>query len=215
MGSDTSDDGVGTNASRFSLLVLIGICVTIEAVLQLGDLGLFGVPRFRQTVYEFAGFWPGLLSNWRPNFELQPWTMFLTYAFLHAGLLHLTVNMITLFSLGRVVLERVSAPAAALLYASAVLGGAAGFALLSDSFRPMVGASGGLFGLAGAILAWEYVDRFVLREALWPVARAVLLLVAFNVLLYYVMDRLLAWEAHLGGFLVGWVMALLIDPRPR
>ena len=79
----------------------------------------------------------------------------------------------------------------------------------------MVGASGGLFGLAGAILAWEYVDRFVLREALWPVARAVLLLVALNVLLYYAMDRLLAWEAHLGGFIAGWIMALLIDPRPH
>lgn len=100
-------------------------------------------------------------------------------------------------------------------YASAVLGGAAGFAILSDSFRPMVGASGGLFGLAGAILTWDYVDRFVLREALWPVARAVLLLIALNVLLYYAMDRLLAWEAHLGGFIAGWIMALVIDPRPR
>ena len=141
--------------------------------------------------------------------------MFISYAFLHAGLVHLAVNMVTLYSLGRVVLDRVGTPAAAVLFGSAVLGGAAGFALLSDSFRPMVGASGGLFGLAGAILAWEYVDRFVLREALWPVARAVLLLVALNVLLYYAMDRLLAWEAHLGGFIAGWIRALLIDPRPR
>ena len=215
MGSDTSDDDTRKTKTHAALFALIGICVAIEAVLQLGELGIFGVPRFRQTVYEFAGFWPGLLSNWRANFEFQPWTMFFTYAFLHAGLLHLSVNMITLFSLGRVVLERVSTPAAALLYASAVLGGAAGFAILSDSFRPMVGASGGLFGLAGAILAWEYVDRFVLREALWPVARAVLLLIALNVLLYYAMDRLLAWEAHLGGFIAGWIMALLIDPLPR
>ena len=36
-----------------------------------------------------------------------------------------------------------------------------------------------------------------------------------NVLLYYAMNRLLAWEAHLGGFVTGWVMALLIDPRGR
>ena len=215
MDSDTSDVGNSPKAAQTGLLTLITLCVAIEAVLQLGDLGLFGVPRFRQTVYEFAGFWPGLLSNWQPNFKLQPWTMFLTYAFLHAGLLHLTVNMVTLYSLGRVVLERVSTPAAALLYASAVLGGAVGFAFLSDSFRPMVGASGGLFGLAGAILSWEYVDRFVLREALWPVARAVLLLIALNVLLYYAMDRLLAWEAHLGGFIAGWIVALLIDPRPH
>ena len=29
------------------------------------------------------------------------------------------------------------------------------------------------------------------------------------------MNRLLAWEAHLGGFVVGWVVALLLDPRGR
>ena len=79
----------------------------------------------------------------------------------------------------------------------------------------MVGASGALFGLAGAILAWEYVDRFTFRERLWPVARAAILLVALNVLLYFAMDRLLAWEAHLGGFVTGWIAAMLIDPRGR
>ena len=90
-----------------------------------------------------------------------------------------------------------------------------GFAALSDSFRPMVGASGALFGLAGAILAWEYVDRYTLHERLWPVARAVLLLVVLNIALFYAMDRLLAWETHLGGFIAGWFAALLIDPRGR
>ncbi len=102
-----------------------------------------------------------------------------------------------------------------LIYAVALLGGAAGFAALSDTFRPMVGASGALFGLAGAILAWEYVDRFNLSERLWPVVRAVALLIALNVVLYFAMNRLLAWEAHLGGFVAGWIAAMLADPRSR
>lgn len=197
------------------VLVLIGVCVAIEAILQLGDTDAFGIPRFRERVYEFGGFWPGLLDDWRPNYALQPWIMFLSYGFLHAGLWHLGLNMVTLFSLGRAVIGRISGWSFILLYTVSILGGGIGFALLSDSYRPMVGASGALFGLAGAILAWEYVDRFTLHERLWPVARAVLLLAALNLALYYAMDRLLAWEAHLGGFVAGWILALLIDPSPR
>ncbi len=195
--------------------LLIGICIAIEAVLQLGDAGVFGVSRFRSIAYEFSGFWQGLLGDWRPNYAVQPYAMFLTYGFFHAGLWHLGLNMVTLYSLGRAVLVRISGWRFLLLYAISVLGGGIGFALLSDSYRPMVGASGALFGLAGALLAWEYVDRFTYRRGLWPVARAALLLIALNIALYFAMNRLLAWEAHLGGFIAGWIAALLIDPSPR
>lgn len=197
------------------LVWIILLCTAIEALLQLGDAGFLGVTRFRQQVYEFGGFWPGLLDNWRPNYPFQQWTMFLTYGFLHAGLWHLALNMVTLWSLGRQIGQRVSGAKFALLYAASLLGGGIGFALLSDSYRPMVGASGALFGLAGAFLAWNYIDRFNDRDRLWPVARAVLLLIALNAALYYAMDHLLAWEAHLGGFVAGWIAALLLDPSPR
>lgn len=199
------------------LVFLVAICVLIELTLQLGDMGVFGLPRFRSLVYEYGGFWTGLLKTWRPNYPLQPWTMFLTYGFLHAGLGHLVLNMMALVSLGRPVTLRVGTGRFMLLYGAALLGGAVGFALLSDSYRPMVGASGALFGLAGALLAWEYRDRTTMHERLWPVAHAVLLLVALNVVLYFAMDRLLAWEAHLGGFVAGWIAGVLIDrpARPR
>ncbi len=206
---DADDRGLGV------VIGLILLSALIELLLQLGDAGLLGVPRFRNLVYEYGGFWPGLLDDWRPNYPFQRWSMFLTYGFLHAGLMHLVLNMITLFVLGRVVTDRISGVKFSLLYGASILGGGIGFALLSEGFRPMVGASGALFGLAGAILAWDYVDRFTLKERLWPVARAVLLLAVLNVALYYAMDRLLAWEAHLGGFVAGWIMALLIDPRSR
>lgn len=139
--------------------------------------------------------------------------MFLSYSFLHGGLAHLLVNMITLWSLGRAVLDRVGAQGFALLYTGSILGGAAGFALLAPDLRPMVGASGALFGLVGGILAWAYVDRFTHREGLWPVVRAVLLLVGLNLVLWWAMDGQLAWQTHLGGFIAGWVLAMLIDPR--
>ncbi len=210
-----SDEERSGAPGRAAILILVGLCIGIEVLMQLGDMRLLGIARFRSTVYEYGGFWSGLLDDWRPNYPLQPWLMFVTYGFLHSGLMHLGLNMLTLVSLATPVALRVGGTKFIVLYCLGMLGGGLGFALLSESYRPMVGASGALFGLAGAILAWEYVDRFTLQERLWPVARAALLLVALNVALYYAMDRLLAWEAHLGGFVFGWIGALLIDPRGR
>ena len=198
-----------------SVFALIGLYVLVEATMIAGDLGLIGIPRFRLVVYEFAGFWPGILGDWEANYTAQPWLMFLTYGFLHSGWVHLIVNMITLASIAPIVLDRVGHWKGAFLYAFSIFGGAVGFALLSDSIRPMVGASGALFGLVGAILAWEYVDRFTFRAKMWPVIRAMVFLVVLNVVLYFAMNRLLAWEAHLGGFVAGWIAALLVDPRSR
>lgn len=196
------------------LLVLIGLCSAIELCLTLADLGVFGSLRLRQPAYHYGGFWPGLLDNWRPNFTAQPYTMFVTYAFLHGGLSHLIVNMITLWSLGKVVIGRVGTRGFSLLYLSAMLGGAAGYALLAADVRPMVGASGALFGLIGGALAWLYVDRYTYNEGLRPVAQAVVLLIVLNLILWWAMDGQLAWQTHLGGFVSGWVAAMLIDPRP-
>ncbi|MEJ6396244.1 rhomboid family intramembrane serine protease [Gymnodinialimonas sp. 2305UL16-5] len=201
--------------SHAVLWILIAMCVSVEFALSASDWGWIGISRLRQTAYEWGGFWPGLLQGWQPNFTGQPIAMFATYGFLHGGLEHLVVNMITLWSLGRAVLNRVGLKGFVVLYFGALIGGAIGFGILVESFRPMVGASGALFGLAGGLLAWDYVDRYTFRDRLWPVARLVLFLVAMNVAMWWALDGQLAWETHLGGFVVGWIMALLIDPRGR
>lgn len=194
--------------------LLIGLCGGIELTLIASDLGLLP-PNLRARAYEYGGFWPGLLRNWQPNYAAQPAAMFLSYCFLHSGPVHFLVNMLTLWSLGLAVLERVGARGFWLLYAVTALGGALAFAGLADTLQPMVGASGALFGFAGGVLAWNYVDRFTAQAGLWPVTRAVLLLIGLNLVMWWAMDGLLAWQTHLGGFAAGWVMALLIDPRPQ
>lgn len=204
-----------TRGAAVSLWGLIALCSAIEFALVLSDQGVLGQARLRRLAYDYAGFWPGLLGSWQPNYPAQPWAMFLTYGFVHAGPAHLAVNMVTLWSLGRAVLERIGVRGFAALYLVTVFGGAASFALLAPGLRPMVGASGALFGLIGGLLAWAYVDRFTYDEGLWPVARAVLFLVALNLVLWWAMRGQLAWETHLGGFVTGWVAALLIDPRAR
>lgn len=198
---------------RRLVLGLIAICVFIEAVLTLGDWNLLPVVRMRALAYENFGFWPGLLRGWNPNYAAQPYTMFLSYGFLHGGLAHLAVNMITLWSLGGAVQKRTGHRGFLLLYLTTLLGGAGGYALLSSTPEPMVGASGALFGLVGGLLAWLYVDLYTFQKGLLPVAQAVLLLILLNLVLWWAMGGRLAWETHLGGFITGWIVALLIDPR--
>lgn len=201
--------------THWLLAAIIAACVIIELVLLAADMGLVSDRRLRLRCYEYAGFWSGLLQNWQPNYATQPYAMFFTYAFLHAGPLHLGVNMVTLWSLGRIVQDRVGTGGFALLYFGTALGGAGGYALLGTQLAPMVGASGALFGLAGGILAWNYVDRYSFAEGLWPVARAAGLLIALNLVMWWAMNGQLAWQTHLGGFIAGWILALLIDPRGR
>jgi membrane associated rhomboid family serine protease len=188
-------------------------CIAIEGMLQLADLGLIPVPRLRLVVYEYAGFWPGLLRDWRPNFPGQSLAMFTTYALLHAGALHLVVNMLTLASLGREIVARAGPGRFLVIYGASALGGAVAFGLLAPTLRPMVGASGALFGLAGALAAWEWRARRDDGLPTGPVVRFVALMVVLNVVLWWAMRGQLAWETHLGGCLAGAAVALVLRER--
>lgn len=194
--------------------ILLILSTGIEALLLLNDFRVIGPPRGRDTLLELGAFWPGLLDNWRPNFAAQPVTMFVTYALLHGGPLHLAMNMITLYSLGRAVTERVGALGFVLIYVASALGGAIVYAVLTLTGAPMVGASGALFGLAGAILAWYWEDERDTRRAIISVGRVVLVLVAINVVLYFALSGRLAWETHLGGFLFGWIAGITLNRDP-
>ena len=124
--------------------IIIGTCVAVELALSGADFGLWASSRLRITAYENAGFWIGLLHNWHPNYSAQPYTMFATYGFLHGGLIHLTVNMLTLYSLCPLIVRRGGGAKFVLLYVISIIGGALGFAALSNSIQPMIGASGAI-----------------------------------------------------------------------
>jgi membrane associated rhomboid family serine protease len=194
-------------------ITILVVCIVIELMLQLSDHGIIDLPRLRSLTYTYGGFWPGLLVDWTPNFPGQSITMFFTYGFLHGGLVHLVVNMITLLSLGAAVCIRGGAKRYVLIYVASILGGAAVFGLLAPSLRPMVGASGALFGLVGALTAWDAMERRALRLSMRPVIRVIGILVLLNVVLWWAMDGLLAWQTHLGGFLAGAAMAAYLGER--
>jgi membrane associated rhomboid family serine protease len=200
-------------ALPWTIWVLLGLCIVPGLVLQGADLGWWGTAQWRGLAYAWGGFWPGLLHDWQPNYRLQPWAMFVTYGFLHSGISHLTVNMISLVSLGRMAVDRLGQGGFTGLYILSLLGGGAGFGLLTNTTVPMVGASGALFGLAGAWLVWEFLDRRREALGLWPVARALIWFIVLNILLLWAAAGQLAWQTHLGGFLAGAVVAWGLDKR--
>lgn len=187
-------------------------CLLPELVLSGADFGLWGSAHWRMNAFAWGGFWNGLLGNWRPNFPLQPWVMFITYGFLHSGMVHFAVNMLTLVSLGPPLADRMGQGRFGLLYLASLMGGALGFALLSPAVQPMVGASGALFGLAGAHVSLSYRLLRANGESIAPVGRALAWLTGLNLVLWWAMNGHLAWETHLGGFVIGWLLVLWLDP---
>lgn len=183
-------------------------------MLQGADLGLWGTPQWRNLAYGAFGFWPGLLQGWPPAYPLQPAAMFVTHGFLHVGLWHLAVNLIALWSLGPALIARAGQAAFLWLYLASLLGGALGFARLSQTPLPMVGASGALFGLMGAMLVWTLRDRRRRGQSLGPVWLGLATLGGLNLMLWALAGDGMAWQTHLGGFLAGLAGALWLDRRP-
>jgi rhomboid protease GluP len=175
------------------LVGLIAVCVAVEALLSGADLGWWGQPYWRAQAYDLGALWPRILFGESGLYPLQSLTMFVSYGFLHAGVLHLAGNMTALAALGQVAVRRFGARRfLGILLVSAMSGGVA-FVLLAPDSGPMVGASGALFGLVGALLP---------RRAT-ALARVVGGLVVMNLVLWILSAGLLAWQAHLGGFVAG------------
>ncbi len=226
--SSADAPGAGRRSIRFARLAawprrqpaaaaIAFLCLSIEAILEGADAHLWGSPAWRGIAFNDGAFWGGLLQGAHPAFPLQPLVMFLSYSLLHGGFWHVALNMLTLVSLAPPVTARLGQRRFLTLYLLSAIGGGAGFALFSFTTAPMIGASGALFGLAGAILAWALADRRAIGqsrlEAARALARPILYLILLNVVMFWAMAGGLAWGCHLGGFLTGWALALWLDPR--
>lgn len=191
---------------------VIAISLLIEVVLVAADHGLIGSLRWRILAYQYGAFWAGLLHGWQPNFAAQPATMFVSHAFLHAGPAHLAGNLLVLAMLGPRVLTEQGPARFTAVWLAAILGGGLAFGLLATSPAPMVGASGALFGLAGALLVWQtrtpQPGRTRARRLL-VLAAGLTGLLAINLPMWWLLAGQLAWQTHLGGTLAGALVAAI------
>lgn len=195
-------------SAMLAVIALALACAVPELVLLGADRGFWGSSSWRPLAYAQGAFWPGLLYGWTANYAAQPWVMFLTYAWLHAGPGHLLGNLAALLWLGPRVAGRRGAAGLVVLWIAAAVGGAVAFALLTTGAAPMVGASGAIFGLAADWLVAEVRAVRGVRARTRRAAAILTLLAALNAAGWVLLGDGLAWQAHLGGFLAGLVLAV-------
>lgn len=195
------------------LVWLVAGIALIEVVLSLADRGLIFDPTLRPRVYAVGAFWTQLLRGDEPIFAAQPVSMFITHALLHGGFLHMAMNMTILLALGKFAADRYGPGIVLPLFGLGAIGGGAAFGLIAPGAYPMVGASGAVFAFLGLWIAWDWRRHRTHGVAVGPVMRRVLALAGINLLMYVALGGLLAWEAHLGGFLVGLAVGGWLEGR--
>jgi len=148
-------------------------------------------------------------ANYGPYTLSGDWWRLLTYMFLHGGLVHIAFNMWCLWDLGALCESLYGRWTYAVVYLTTGL--AAGIA--SVGWNPgvlSVGASGAIFGLAGALIASFYLGEFSLPSiAIRGTLRSLVFFVGFNVFfgsLFPGIDN----AAHAGGLVSGLILGALI-----
>lgn len=139
----------------------------------------------------------------------RPWT-FLSYMFVHAGLLHLLFNMLMLFVFGGAVEQRMGSRGFILYYLYCGIGAAIFCLALSGvmPIGPFVGASGALLGVALAFATfWPDAEMIVFPFPIPIRARTlVMVLIGLDIFFYFVTpgDQV-AHLAHVGGAAFGYL----------
>jgi rhomboid protease GluP len=165
---------------------------------------------------------PSVLVNWGSNFgpytlDGQWWRLF-TAMFLHFGVAHLLFNMLGLWSLGSLTERLYGWRSFLFIYLASGLCGS----LTSLFWHPLVnsaGASGAIFGVLGALLAFMVNPRTRIAPHIANAQRnSALIFIGYNLLngaTHAGIDN----AAHLGGlvsgFALGWLLALPLDRQAR
>jgi rhomboid protease GluP len=185
--------------------VLVGINVAFFAA-----MALTGVSPLSPTPQDLLR-WGGNIGPL--SLGPQPWRL-LVSNYLHVGIIHIGFNMWCLWNLGMLA-ERVFEPwTYVFIYTASGLAGS----LASVWWHPMsvgVGASGAIFGLAGALIAALYLGRFAIpKEALRGTLKSLVSFAGYNLLFGAVVpgiDNL----AHTGGVLMGLALGAALAKGRR
>jgi membrane associated rhomboid family serine protease len=174
------------------VLIAINVIVFLVEIAQ-GGGGLLN-EQGSQFVADFSLFGPAVAEG--------EWYRLVTSGFLHANLMHIGFNMLILFFLGRLLEPALGMPRFLVLYFASLLAGSFG-ALTLDPNAFTLGASGAVFGLAGATFI---IARGRGMDAL---AGQIGFLILFN-LFFSLASARISLGAHIGGLIGGVICAFAI-----
>jgi membrane associated rhomboid family serine protease len=209
------------------IVLLIAVCVGVHVL----SFEIFDLTAYIRLLENFA-FVPARYSGAFP-FTLAWLTTPVTYSFLHGDYAHLIINMIWLAAFGSPLANRIGAARFLLFWLLTALGAVAlHYVLHASEDVPLVGASGAISGMMGAAARFAFrIDRrrarpaFAGRVLSIPQVLSSRPAVTFLVVWFAInlvtglgfgasgMSAQIAWEAHIGGFLVGFFLIRPLD-RP-
>jgi membrane associated rhomboid family serine protease len=181
--------------------VIFGINVAVFVAMLVTGVSMLDNPSGQDLVRWGANFGPLTVSG--------QWWRLLTCVFIHGGLLHIAFNMWCLWDLGRLAESIYGHWTFAAVYLISGLSAS----LASVIWNPVVlsvGASGAIFGIAGALIASFYLGEFSLpRAAMTGTLRSVVMFVGYNLVFGAVIART-DNAAHVGGLVMGLILGALI-----
>lgn len=218
------------------VIVLIACLVIVHTIRQSLSYADDGI------VVMYLAFIPARLTEvgaGLPGGTLAGYTSTFTHALLHADWLHLTLNGAWMLAFGALMARRCGALGFLVLFATSAIAGALFFFLVNaNQMIPLVGASGGVSGLMGGAFRVIFsahhfggvqtmrehpnaIPRMPLQVALIDPSTmlGVGLWLAVNLIFGlglgdFFQSGEIAWEAHVGGFLFGFLLFRWFDKGP-
>ena len=137
--------------------------------------------------------------------ETEPWRM-VSSAFLHStNIMHIAFNMYALWILGNALESAFGRARFLAVYLVSAFAGSVGVLLLAPIDTVVVGASGAVFGLFGAL--------FVVQKKRGGDLRQIIVLLLINAAIGFIIPNI-AWQAHLGGLIAGALCTVAIAYAP-
>ena len=154
------------------------------------------------VLYDLGASWPPAIASG------EFWRLF-SAMFLHANLFHILFNGYALWIFGQAVEEEYGTPwMVVLFFLTGFLASVTSYAF-GDIDALGVGASGAIFGIFGAFVAYNYRRRHLALAS--ARLRSAMTLIVLNALLAFAFRSFIDWRAHLGGLIAGFVAGYVVE----
>ena len=152
-----------------------------------------------------------VLGLQRASFVEEPWTI-VTNLFIHAGIWHIFANMLTLYFFATYLSMLIGEKRFMIIYFLGGISGNVFYMLLGDPLSIVIGASGAVFAVGGALT----ILRPKLKVIVFPIPAPLPLWIAV-IGIFFVISLFpnVAWQAHLGGLLLGIAAGYLFRKKQR